>query len=571
MAWVMTQSKPKGLKFWCNKISHSALPVLASTLKTLKKIPRADSIPYSRLVKGVEVDPVLCWHLIRAANKRMKNATVDIESLQVSISMIGLDRFWKTVDSAPMLKPNPKSQFQLTYLRELTFSILAAQFAYNWATTFQLSNPKGVYWNTLLARSPIWAMWFVAYPEMLKWQQQTRTEKRSKKAVELEIFGCRLEEICFGVAKLWKLPNTCYECWHPKSLPSPKDLVALSSSKFSQALETKLSLRMAVQQPYFFSYLAHWAVLECRWSWYSPRLLRALQVVSHILRIPLYQVIDELRTSTLATSRACYTPGLATPAVNLLWTDASSWPTPAVYEPIYEFAPEDPSEATAQNAAKSPAGKSTTGKSTAAKSRVTASTAAKSPVVQEQPAIAIPPLDYARIDEVIDQLTLNADSLSDIHHVFKLCMSTMKAAMHFQRCFACLLNPQSQSLRVGYSEGFATTDPIRKLSMKLEQAPLFAHLLRHPSSMHVESASYERVQQKLPKALMSKLHTEDFVLMSVFAGAKPIGIVYGDRVYQQQADIVRSEDYEAFKKLCHGVCVGLDHIAKVQKRRKHKA
>lgn len=554
MAWVMTQSKPKGLKFWCNKISHSALPVLASTIKTMKKIPRADSIPYSRLVRGVEVDPVLCWHLIRAANKRMKNATVDIESLQVSISMIGLDRFWKTVDSAPMLKPNPKSHFQLTYLRELTFSILAAQFAYNWATTFQLSNPKGVYWNTLLSRSPIWAMWFVAYPEMLKWQYQTRTHKRSKKAVELEIFGCRLEDICFGVAKLWKLPNTCYECWHPQSLPSPKDLVALSASKFSQALETKLSLRMAIQQPYFFSYLAHWAVLECRWSWYSPRLLRCLQVVSHIVRIPLNQVIDELRASALTTSRACYTPGLATPAVNLLWTDDRCWPTPAVYEPIYEFAPEESSEAVALSTMKAP----------------TKEPQPQTTRVPEQPAIAIPPLDYARIDEVIDQLTLNADSLSDIHHVFKLCMSTMKAAMHFQRCFACLLNPQSQSLRVGYSEGFATTDPIRKLSMNLDQAPLFAHLLRHPSSMHVERASFDRVQKKLPNTLISKLNTQDFVLMSVFAGAKPIGIVYGDRVYQQQADIVRSEDYEAFKKLCHGVCVGLDHIAKVQKQKRRK-
>jgi hypothetical protein len=572
MAWVMTQSKAKGLKYWCDKLSHTQLPVLANNLNAMKKIPRTDGIPHSRLVIQTEKDPVLCWHVIRAANRRHTNPLTDIASLHLSISMIGQTRFWETVDKAPLLKPNPKSQFQMTYIRELSFSLLAADLARNWASQFQVSSPDAVYWNTLLARSPLWALWFVAYPEMLKWQSETRDHHQSRAKVDAELFGCSIEDICFGVAKLWKLPPNCYESWHRNALPSTKDLVSLSRDDFSQTLESKLSLRMLIQQPFFFSYLAHWAVMECRWSWYKPQLLRCLKVVAHVLHTPVGTIANAMHKTAVDVSRASYVAGLAVPAAHLLWTDKASWPTPAVYEPIYEFA-KDSDEPNA-GSSESKDSRMLQKAKVRSKSRPTDDiTPRVKPTKSAAPqaSVAIPEIDQVLLTKTIEQLSHHADTLSDIHHVFRLCMSGLREAIHYERGFACLLNPQQKTVRIGYSEGFSSTDPLRKLVVPLNQAPLFVHLLKHPSSMHIEATMLVKIKDKLPNEMFQKLKVNDFVLMSVFAGAKPIGIVYGDRFSPHHRLPIRPEDYDAFKKLCQAVCVGLDKVARHQRRRSQKA
>ncbi len=549
----MTQSKAKGLKYWCDKLSHTELPVLATTMHSVKSIPRTENIPYSRLVKSAEIDPALCWHVIRAANRRNTNPNTDIESLQLAISMIGQTRFWESVDKAPILKPQPKSRFQLSYIQELSFSLFAAFLARDWATRHQVGSPDALYWDTLLARSPIWALWFIAYPEMLKWQQETRGNHHDPKKIEIDIFGCTLEDICYGVAKLWKLPQASYESWHKSNLPSHRDLVSLSHDHFQSIVESKVSLRLLIQQPHFFSFLAHWATLECRWNWYNHRLNRCLQVVSHCLHTPTPLITAEMHQAAVAVSHFFHVPGLAAPAVHLLWTNPKDvWPLPPVFEPIFTMAPdEDP-------APKKKSAQPTKPKSNASKAIDTSSSVRK-------------PIDQVILNKTLDNLTLNADSLSDVHHVFKLCMTAVCSGIHFDRGFACLLNPHQKTVRICYSEGFASTDPIRKLSIPLSQAPLITHLLRHPSSMHIEPHMIAKVSEKLPAEMMAKLGSNDFVLMSVFAGARPIGVVYADRIKSTNPHAIQPEDYEAFKKLCHAVCVGLDQVAKNQRRRRQNA
>ncbi len=110
-----------------------------------------------------------------------------------------------------------------------------------------------------------------------------------------------------------------------------------------------------------------------------------------------------------------------------------------------------------------------------------------------------------------------------------LLMTHLHDELHLSRIVLLLVSRDRKHLGTRAGKGIDENSPVRHLVIDLERESLLKSLLAKPQAIWIEPATYSRFEAALPKRFREAFLHENFFLMSLFVGARPVGLVFADR------------------------------------------
>lgn len=118
---------------------------------------------------------------------------------------------------------------------------------------------------------------------------------------------------------------------------------------------------------------------------------------------------------------------------------------------------------------------------------------------------------------------------STIHAgIIDLLITELTDELQLSRVVLMLLSKDSAVLSTRKSKGLDTGSPLLKLQIKVSQGGLIKNLITRPQALWVKPATFKNYAPLLPGKFRDGFRSENFFLMSLFIGEKPIGIIFCD-------------------------------------------
>jgi hypothetical protein len=452
-------------------------------------------------------DPALVLLLFREANGALARYDRETHTLEHAVSLLGAGRVQTLLEQAAVLSPeHPQAE---AYRLKLLRSRHAAAQARLWADGTGLWPAEEVFWATLLAAAPLWLLWLEA-GELLHKIDLYRAEHGAvgKKQV-LALFGCDTYELAATLAERWMLPKMGQLGWHRSVIGNLRQWIALEHSAHLNAAPTIPSRELTelCHQPALIVALANALAAEADWDWYSSRSRRLLRIAATACRRPVSTLTSYCHQTAATFSRDYGATDLPTPAAKLLchWRQAHVW-----------FKPPTPVAVAATTA--SPAGGATA--PSAAERTLAASV----------------------------QKLRNPTALGGVREALELGVQALHAGAGFHRVAVLFVKPGSRDLQTVLSAGAEKDLALRQFRCAGQVNQLLTQLLSKPVCLLIDSENRAKYWQHLPEDLRLAINCDNFVLMSVFAGARPAALIYADTAPAALAN--GSRQHTLFKQVC---------------------
>jgi len=126
-----------------------------------------------------------------------------------------------------------------------------------------------------------------------------------------------------------------------------------------------------------------------------------------------------------------------------------------------------------------------------------------------------------------------------------LLLDHLHESLHMTRVLLLTLSRDGMKLGTHTSRGIKQYSLLNRLMIDIDENRMFRSLLAKPLGLWVEPANYAQYEAYLPSSFRKSVLHENFFLMTLFSGAKPVGIIFCDRVHSVNA--VDREVYTRFK------------------------
>jgi len=531
----MEAKTPKGAKAWLDTANAFPLPILkASALLLTKQIK--DGASLAEMAHTVERDPALCLHLFSAANRATPNSDTEILTLNHVITLLGMQGVVNVVKKAPQQVLEASDAYQKAYLQAQSNSLFAGLLAERWAEHVHVGAPEKLKWATILAGAPVWLMWRMGYGPMrlLNWQVHHR--HLGKAESEKAILGLMLDDLLRLLGRHLGLPSLSQSLLECAERPTLHQWAKLLSPRHHDFMDDDVELRRQMVRPTPLMAVCSYLAEQSAVGWMTKRARRGQLLLSRMSGLAEDQVMVINHGLAVELSRTLKAEQILAPAKSLLWPTQERHDVPWMRAPMACWLKDPNPDAAPQPKAKSVA-----------------------------PAEVIPPRQPNKdlLLELIDQFNRKVASFKDIHDILLTCNKAIYEGLGMRRVFICVLSKKGDMLRPLYCVGDDEHAQIRGLAMALDKNRFFAKLLHKPASFKVDRDSYGQVKGMLEPKVAEGLGNQNFMVMSLFANGKPIGVVYADA--SEAEDRISDKEYGAFKKICQSASHALDSYA--QQRR----
>lgn len=164
------------------------------------------------------------------------------------------------------------------------------------------------------------------------------------------------------------------------------------------------------------------------------------------------------------------------------------------------------------------------------------------PLMQMEPAASDPPLSFTTTADVM------AWAMRALHE---------RAGLH--RVIFALRTPDGQSLRCKFAVGVKPDSPCARFEISLKATHLFARLMTKPQSVWFNQQNQSNLQVFVTNDITRVIGEGEFFASSLFLGAKPFGLFYGDR--RDATGGLDERAYLAFKEIGTTVSDALNQLA----------
>jgi len=507
---------------WVKRVVAASLPVMAvSAARLTRQIQSQASL--ADISHTVAKDPALCLHLFRAANQRVKSKDVEILSLSHVVTALGMQGVVDVVKSAPKIAHDSLDPSLTAYFQAQINSAFAGHLVELWAEKHHQTNGERLKWANILAGAPLWALWRIASDEMRQWQWQVYVKGNHHLTVEQDVFSARLDDILRVSARKMGLPLLAQHSLERAELPDTKQWTQLTEDDFREAMDSDARLRHVWGKPETLMAITAHISQQVIIGWEHPNNVVYHVMIAHLANVPLEQAYQLNHQAAVSFSQGFKMSGQFLPVFPLLWPHT---PEPPILPEPSISAPE-PEQQKVFNG--------DTG----------------------EPVKRIVNRDV--IEEMLQKFRQQVSGFENIHDILLTANKALHQGLGMNRVFVCVLNKDNSALRPYYCVGVADNSPVRKLKIDLQSNPFFKKLLARPASFKVAEHNAKQAQKMLSADVVMTLGCQDFVAQSLFAGNKPIGVVYADTRLDERR--ISDKEYQAFKTICQGVSYALNVFA----------
>lgn len=131
--------------------------------------------------------------------------------------------------------------------------------------------------------------------------------------------------------------------------------------------------------------------------------------------------------------------------------------------------------------------------------------------------------------------------------IMSLTMTALAKGLGMQRIVFAVQTPGRAELCVRYVLGVPAEHALRQLTIHLDQTHFFAKLMEKPQGLWLNERNAAQFVPHMPAEFRSCYAAEQFCVMSIFVGNKPLGLMLSDRT---EADSLTEFHYQHFKQIC---------------------
>ncbi len=137
---------------------------------------------------------------------------------------------------------------------------------------------------------------------------------------------------------------------------------------------------------------------------------------------------------------------------------------------------------------------------------------------------------------------------SSTQELMRWAMQALQTEAGLSRVVLALRVPDGQALRGRLCVGAAADTPFAKFEIGLSSHNLFAYLLQKPQGVWLHAQNKNNLQAYITADLLRIIGRGEFFAHSVFVGAKPFGLIYGD-CRGSNGGQLNEQQYQKFKEI----------------------
>ena len=357
---------------------------------------------------------------------------------------------------------------------------------------------------------------------------------------EKKIFGCLLDDVICMLGRKLMLPSLAQDVLERKKLPTLPQWGKLLHHRYLDFIDADTKLKLLKSNPNTLMAVILHMAQQLPLGWMTAKTLRAQKALAQLTGQSHAAVVQQTHQLAVAVSHTAVAGQLLSPATSLLWPTSAINQSPWLRRPMLCLLPdkEKPEQQTAQANQRESQGSSTV------------SLPGAPPPRQANKRLLV---------DIIAQCKRDVHAFSNIHEILLTCNKAIYEGLGMRRTCICILSKTADHLRPLYCVGIPENSKVHTLKIGLDENRFFAKLLAKVASYKGEQDNFEQVLNMLSSKAVDILLNKNFMVMSIFAGDKPIGVVYADASGKEEE--ISEQEYQAFKTICQSTSFALGSYA----------
>lgn len=477
----------KALTAAADKLQHTVLPALQQSTEALRRRTLDEDIPMEEVSWIIERDPGLALRLLRNINAlRRKHLGSQVATIGHALMMMGLEQIRALPSAVPLVESITQPESKRRLLVQYDRAYHAARQAWDWARARKDMEANEVYAAALLHNLGEMLLWLRAPTKMAQVEAMVRDDGVELEEAQYVLLGFTAEQLTQELARRWSLPELLCDSLHPENSGNPRAFEVMLAARLTRTVEA---------------------------GWYTHPAMEVLdEVAGHIKMEPGAAVARVHRVAAQAAREAAFNGTI--PLANGLLLPSRPEADP---EWTGDMAGTDNAEAGGTPAAAQ-----------------TGLCLMPQPEVLRRSRAA---LEHAGPTQGFDAL-------------LAMVMEGLHDGAGLNRVVFLALSQDKSELRARAVAGAEDDPHLSQLRIDMEGGHLLAKLMEKPRALWVDEANRQKFHAFLPKALEREVGADHFLVMSVFAGRRPVGLFYADRHSRHHgACDLDDAAYERFKEL----------------------
>lgn len=455
---------------WLDKLGPREVPVFRRTARLIAELAEQGEKAQLKEVAGaILADPLMTLRILHDANARVsKRLGSEIATVEHALMRLGLNVFFEKYKNIPTVEDALSAQPKAL---KAAYELLQRSYHASWQ-----ARDFAVLHLDIRAEEVEIAALLTGVTELLLCLAdpaaaiKLRRARRKLKPVmaEVEVLGDSMESLQQAVLTAWHMPEELREMMQSAQEMRPRQIMVQSALKIERIAEQ---------------------------GWWHKELAAIYGVVAELLgRLP-HQVASSVHGNAMHAARAgAWIPAMA--VARWLPMLPGEWP----------HEPEEDEEEQAAAAAK--------------------------PAASKEPSANTPacPVPNKRIfEESLKAIESHLDGTLTLTQMSAQILRGLHSGLGLSRILFAKMTPDAKRVKSRFTLGVAAEDPLRHFEFKLANKDMFGQLMSRMQGVWLNSSNRNRMWPMVHPNLQQIIGEGDFYAMSLFAGNKPIGMIYADR------------------------------------------
>lgn len=488
-----------GLNSWLDQLADKKIPILKHRRDQILEILNDEERSATECRSIILSDPGMAANLLKAINKeRSRELRLPVTTITSLISLFGVPKLKSEIKAMVCIDDLELPEKNVKGIQRcLKQSWYCSQFAMTWVTDRGVREPEEVHLASALQCLPELMLWCYGDDVMIRIEHLAYYECLDYFDEVSNVIGCHKRKIGVGLAKKWFLPELTE--------------FGFESEYNSYTNGTAVALAALLAR-------------LCMHGWYGKDIVFFLQKAMHYFGENEIKTLHHLHQQALLMVDDEMEFGYRPIASLLLSTNSERIP-----EAEYYLQPK--------------------------KKAAAASTESKTEIVPK----ANGGIDAVLLDKDIDQLKVLVKQQAAMSDLLKHIVVSLHDTMSFSRvCFLVLSADKSKLESKINKRPQKEGENAMPLKIDLSKQSLFSLIMKKPQAFSLNKSNYDKYWNLVPGNVKTSISVDRFCAASVYFGAKPLGMIYADKLNET----ITADDFKAFQKMTMMLNKGLELLAK---------